>query len=148
MFAKEEDDMSRKAMTAAVFFSTVLLTNVPAWSATPCQNGSEHPVKSIYADLDPVTDDVFNMKINLVRGGNGGNGGGNGGNGGQGGNGGNGGQGGNGDGNGGQGGNGNGGGDANSEGPQAGHSYGGADEAPAYGPGPNAGPGDCDGGLL
>ena len=144
--------MSRKAMTAAVFFSAVLLTNVPAWSATPCQNGSEHPVKSIYADLDPVTDDVFNMKINLARGGNGGNGGGNGGNGGQGGNGGgnggNGGQGGNGDGNGGQGDNGNGGGDANSEGPQAGHSYGGADEAPAYGPGPNAGPGDCDGGLL
>ena len=61
MMIKEEDDMSRKAMNAAVFFLALLLTTVPAWSATSGHIGPAHPVKSISADLDSAAVDVFNV---------------------------------------------------------------------------------------
>ena len=66
--------MSRKAMNAAVFFLAVLLTTVPAWSATSGYIGPANPVKSLSTDLDPAAVDVFNIKIILAGGGNGGGG--------------------------------------------------------------------------
>jgi hypothetical protein len=103
--------ISRKTMSALVFFLVVLLATAPAWGSAPAHIDPADSGKSLTTDLNTTADYIFKTEIILARGGNGngGQGGNGGGNGGQGGNGGgNGGQGGNGFGDGGQGGHGNG----------------------------------------
>ena len=73
--------MSKKIMTAMVFFLAVLLATVTAWSSTPGHINPAGSGKSLTTDLNTAADYTFKTRIILARGGNGGGNGGQGGNG-------------------------------------------------------------------